>query len=245
MDSCKQKKSVTLACCVLSNYEIQMYLVTAATEFELKPFEQSFGASGAHRMATLVTGVGPVEAAIRLTRYLSVKRRSFDAVINIGTAGAYIRENGAGMLSICLAESEVLGDLGVCLQDRVEPIQGEGLLLEDTFFLNPELCKAAITVLDQENIPYRVGKFITVSCVTGTDERAAMLTAQYQGLCENMEGAAAARVCQEFSLPLLEMRCVSNMVEKRNTEKWQLKQACIHCGTTAATLVKRLLDDTH
>jgi futalosine hydrolase len=55
-----------------------------------------------------------------------------------------------------------------------------------------------------------------------------------------MEGAAVARVCRQFSLPCLEVRSISNMVEDRNTKNWQLKQACTRAGQAAATIIKSL-----
>jgi len=67
-----------------------------------------------------------------------------------------------------------------------------------------------------------------------------LLARQHQALCENMEGAAVARVCQQFGLPLLELRCISNLVEDRNLQNWQLKQACTRCGEAAALIVEGL-----
>jgi futalosine hydrolase len=51
-----------------------------------------------------------------------------------------------------------------------------------------------------------------------------------------MEGAAVARVCKEFSLPCLEIRCISNMVEDRDQAKWQLQEACTQVGKAVATI---------
>jgi futalosine hydrolase len=89
----------------------------------------------------------------------------------------------------------------------------------------------------------RRGTFVTVSCVSGTSRRGDLLARQHQGLCENMEGAAAARVCREFGLPLLEMRCVSNLVEERDLRKWRLREACDRCGEAAALLLQGLPHD--
>ncbi|PKN23327.1 MAG: hypothetical protein CVU68_01250 [Deltaproteobacteria bacterium HGW-Deltaproteobacteria-3] len=67
-----------------------------------------------------------------------------------------------------------------------------------------------------------------------------MLRAAHNGLCENMEGAAVARVCQEFAVPCLEVRCVSNMVEDRNPANWQLAAAVQKCGQVVSLLIDRL-----
>jgi futalosine hydrolase len=38
-----------------------------------------------------------------------------------------------------------------------------------------------------------------------------------------MEGAAAAQVCAEFSLPLLELRGISNPTGSRDPQLWDIK----------------------
>ncbi|MCW8893304.1 MAG: futalosine hydrolase, partial [Deltaproteobacteria bacterium] len=42
------------------------------------------------------------------------------------------------------------------------------------------------------------------------------------GICENMEGAAAAQVCSAFDLPLLELRGISNPTGTRDPEQWDI-----------------------
>jgi futalosine hydrolase len=58
-----------------------------------------------------------------------------------------------------------------------------------------------------------------------------------------MEGAAVARVCVQFGLPLLELRCISNLVEDRNLQNWQLKKASARCGEAAALVLEGLSHD--
>lgn len=70
-----------------------------------------------------------------------------------------------------------------------------------------------------------------------------MLRQRYDALCENMEGAAVARICEEYMLPLLEMRAVSNYVEDRDLTRWKLKEACDQAGKAAAMLLKGLKNE--
>ncbi len=216
-----------------------MYLVTAATSFEIEPFLAALSYDS--EVAHLVTGIGPVEAAVQLTAFLAKSEESFDAVVNIGVAGAYVRDElGAHLLAICLAEREILGDLGICLGNAIAPLQSESLDIHDQFLLDRDLLAKAEGILKSQEVPFEKGVFVTVNCVSGTDERGRMLALQHHALCENMEGAAVARVCQLFNLPLLELRCISNMVEKRDKGSWKLEQACICCGKAAALVVDRL-----
>jgi futalosine hydrolase len=216
-----------------------MLLVTAATDFEMQPF---LGACSPATCVPLVTGVGPVETAVRLTAFLAGNSLSVAGVVHFGVAGAYILANrdNAAVLDICLAEREVLADLGICSGKEVKRLQGEGLEVFDTFDLDAGLLRQAESLLATAAISYKRGVFATVSCVSGTRNRGGMLAHRHQALCENMEGAATARVCLHFGLPLLELRCVSNLVEDRNLQNWQLHKACVRCGEVAALVVKGL-----
>ncbi len=217
-----------------------MFLVTAATAFEMEAFLRA--CSPTVQCKQLITGIGPVETAVRLTTYLCQEGSSVHGVVNLGVAGAYHMETeGAGLLDICLAEREVLGDLGICYGDAVEPLRGAAFEVVDSFDLKSELLTTASTALDDGNIVFKRGTFVTVSCVSGSEQRGTLLARQHRALCENMEGAAVARVCGQFGLPLLELRCISNLVEDRNLNKWQLHKACVRGGEVAAFLLKGLL----
>jgi len=219
-----------------------MYLLTTATDLEMQAFAEAGG--NTQNTLQLVTGLGPVETTLSLSCLLHEQLNQVDAVLNFGVAGAY-PDNGtdllAGLLDICLAEQEILGDLGICLQDGFERFTSADLRVEDSFVLDPSLLAVAGRALDCAGIVYKNGTFITVNCASGTRKRGWRLAREFQGLCENMEGAAVARVCNHFALPCLEVRCISNMVEDRDTKKWQLKQACTRAGQAAATIVNYLV----
>jgi futalosine hydrolase len=210
-------------------------LMTAATEPEMQAFfDAQKGNSCVH---CLVTGIGPVETTLSLAKILH-QQPAIDCVVNFGVAGAYLDNDTpvqAELLDLCLAEQEVLGDIGIQMADTVERFSGD-LPVRDRFILDPGLLAAAGRILEDEDILYKRGTFVTVNCASGTRQRGNQLGRQFCGLCENMEGAAVARVCEEFSLPCLEIRCVSNMVEDRNKEAWQLQKACVKAGRAAAAL---------
>lgn len=206
-------------------------LITAATDFELRAFDQ---AGNAGHVLRLLTGIGPVETAYTLTAMLCRHSGQISAVINFGIAGAFPC-SGASMLDICIAEQEVLGDLGLCLpEDRIERLSERGLTVKDSFVLDAGLRQTAEYALRHSAISCKTGTFVTVSCASGTEDRARRLGRQFQGLCENMEGAAVARVCEAFQLPCLELRCVSNIAGERNRRRWRLHEACLKAGHAAA-----------
>lgn len=228
-----------------------MILVVAATQFEMNPLTRLLTAGagiGAGDVAesvfrTLITGVGPVETTLRLTRGLECLAR-VDWVLNFGVAGAYVSQTPgstgeAALLDLCLAEREWLGDLGICYGERIEALD-EQLTGPIGFSLDHSLLSRAAAILTRHGQRVRRGNFVTVSAASATRARGQMLAARFDGLCENMEGAAVARVCAEFSLPMLELRAVSNLVEDRDTSRWQMTAACERAATTAALLVREM-----
>jgi futalosine hydrolase len=219
-----------------------MYLLTAATEFEMQAYVRAGG--DVDNTIQLVTGFGLVEATLSLACLLKEKAGQVNGVLNFGIGGAY-PENGtattARLLDICVARQEILGDLGICLQDGFERFADKALMVENSFIPDRGLLAVGRKALDQKKIACKEGTFVTVNCASGTMARGRLLGREFQALCENMEGAAAARVCRQFSLPFFEVRCISNMVEDRNTATWKLQQACALAGQAAEVIVSSLL----
>jgi len=218
-----------------------MFLAIAATEIEMTPLRQLI-AGQEHRWLTLVGGVGPVETALRLTRFLCTQGQPVTGVVNFGVAGAYLQPPGqqqANLLDICLAEREILGDFGVCLPEGMHYLSEE-LTGRISFQLDHELRRRAEEILEKHGIAVQVGTFVTVSGASGSRARGEDLRQRWQGLCENMEGAAVARVCADFALSLVEIRCISNMVEVRNPQSWRLAEACAKAAGTALLLLQEL-----
>jgi futalosine hydrolase len=214
--------------------EVFLYLAVAATKMEMQALERVLDPSLC--CERLVTGIGPMETAHRLTRYLAGIQERLSGVVLFGVAGVYEKSDldGPGLLDICLAEEEVLADFGICFADGIEEFIAPELDAHNHFTLDSGLLALAEEALQQQDITCCRGRFLTVQCASGTKERGDRLAAHFDGLCENMEGAAVARVCAAFSLPCLEVRCISNRVEDRDTGRWRLKEACAKAGAAAA-----------
>ncbi len=213
-----------------------MILLVAATEMEALPLA---GEKTGQSHALFVAGVGPLETAVRLTRRLCEGVGGISLVLNFGVAGAYVG-SGAGLLDICLAESEVMGDFGICHEESVELFGGQ-LACKTVFSLESQYLAQAGEILGKQDYGCKKGVFVTVNGVSATARRGARLRTAHNGLCENMEGGAVARVCEEFAVPCLEVRCVSNMVEDRNLANWQFAAAVQKCGQAVSLLVDHIV----
>ncbi len=215
-----------------------MILAIAATQLEMDPFVEVIKGAK-NQCVTLVGGVGPVETALRLTQFLAKQHHTVDLVVSFGIGGAYINGENEypGLLDICLAESEIAGDFGICMDNSMQyfekPLSG-GV----EYRVSQQWLYTCGQILIQEQIDFYSGTFITVNSVSGTKKRGDMLQRRWNGLCENMEGAAVARVCREFGLPFVELRSISNLVEDRNPASWKLREACVIAAETTAILIK-------
>jgi len=222
-----------------------MLLAVAATEIEMAPYLLMCPPQ-AGSVLSCISGVGPVEAAISMTRTLEKYHTMLAGVVNFGTAGAYLsggEQSRAGVLDMCLADKEVFGDYGVCIGDRIELFANSTIGGEIEFELDRALSGRARQILAAHELAYRAGTFVTVNAASGTAARGNELRSRFSALCENMEGAAIARVCREFSIPMLEVRVVSNLVEDRPTSSWKLTEAS-HKAAHAASLIIQGLQES-
>ena len=198
-----------------------MLLLAVATENEIKPLTQFLAANG---IKVLVTGMGPVRAAASLSSYLTRYGSNIKMVLNIGVAGAYI-DSGIALLDICLAQQEFLGDFGICMNDGIHDFDHELLKANDDLSFDSDLVARCRKILNDHDIPVHMANFVTVNCCSGTEVRGDFLRKKFAAGCENMEGAAVAMTCKNFAIACVELRCISNMVENRDTGKWKLSEA--------------------
>ncbi len=179
-----------------------------------------------------VGGMGKVNAAHAATLLLTHFQP--EELLIFGVGGAY-PSSGAMVGDIALAREEIAGDEGVLTVDGFKDTEYIGIPLLKTAtskiyttYPAPEgLLQQARTALAsiRHDGNVHVGGFITLSTCTGTATRARELEERYHGLCENMEGAAAAQVALCHDIPWLEVRGISNIVEDRDLKKWDILKA--------------------
>jgi len=176
----------------------------------------------------LHSGVGKANAAAATSALLGFCKPS--AVIVVGCGGAF-PESGMQVGDLAMATEEIYGDEGVLTPEGFLDMQTIGLPLVQrnghSFFnrypASPTLLDKARNLLTGPFPRLVSGPFVTVSTCSGTLAGGLELARRTQGICENMEGAAVAQVCAMHNIPFLEIRGISNMVENRDTSKWNLK----------------------
>ena len=191
-------------------------LIVSATQFEIQPFLEV--AANYPDCDTIITGVGMVATAFELGRVLHENK--YDLLINIGIAGCLDRNLKIGAVVQVISESLV--ELGAEDDQQFIPIEQLGY----------GKSKFQSSLLYGENIvlPFLPqGQGITVNKVHGNADTIAKLQQLHPDSCiESMEGAAVFFAADKMDLPVIELRGISNYVEKRNRATWNIPLAIMN-----------------
>ncbi len=167
----------------------------------------------------LITGVGMVFTAYALGKVLN--NETFNLVINAGVAGAY--DTNLQLGDVVNVTTEKFGDIGT------EENNGDFADIYDLELAIPDQPPFSGKTLVNESAE----KFdflqkvsgITVNTTSGTEETIERIKNKYAPQVETMEGAAVFYACLMENVPFLEIRGISNYVEPRNKENWELTKA--------------------
>lgn len=220
-------------------------LITAATSFEISPLEiflkENFTPTGNYQfqkggmeVVLLITGVGLPMTSYNLGKMLALHR--FDWALNAGIAGAFNRKLALG--DVVQVVSERFGDLGVEEADgqfsdmhQLGLIDGNMPPFQDGKLLN-------ITADAFDFLPK--ASSISVNKVHGYPPSIEKIQAKYNADIESMEGAAFFYACLSENIPFLEIRAISNYVEARNRNKWEIGMAIEHLNKVVIEMVNGL-----
>ena len=205
-------------------------LIVAATETEIGPTlthlqeqhrrigPKSFRL-GSGLVDVLITGVGMVPTTFHLAKRL--QRNHYDLVLNAGIAGSFRRDWPLG--EVVEVVEERFADWGAEAAD--------GSLL-DVFSLG---------LIDPDRPPFRGGRLpnhhprlrpqlpaakgLTVQKVHGSHASILVALDRYEAEVESMEGAAVFLTCLLEGVPFAQLRALSNFVEPRQRDNWQIGPA--------------------
>ncbi|WP_347840264.1 futalosine hydrolase [uncultured Draconibacterium sp.] len=166
----------------------------------------------------LVAGIGTSFTTFHLVNALRDKK--YDAVINIGVAGSLTRELKIG--EVVNVYSDEYADLGIEKQHEFLTLFESGYLNVNEFpFENGQL-KASNS---NGWIKLKKVKGITTNKSYGRDSSIAEIKEKFTAHVESMEGAAVFYVCNWLGVSCYQLRSVSNYVEPRDSEKWNIPLA--------------------
>jgi futalosine hydrolase len=200
-------------------------LVVAATELEI-PLLAS-GPRGRHQLDVLVTGVGMVAMAAQSARRLA--QTHYDLAFNFGVCGSFDRALDLG--TVVHITSDRISELGVEDGERFVSMQALGLVREDVITNLAPPANAALRALPAVTA-------ITVNTVHGNERSIAEIVRRCSPQVESMEGAAFAYACTVSGVPYAQIRAISNVVERRDRERWRLELAIGNLNDVAVKIIE-------
>ena len=169
------------------------------------------------RISFKTTGVGMVSTAINTT--LALKYDNYDVVFNAGICGSFNRNLEIG--NVVNVIEDCFSELGA--ED------GDDFLSLDDIGLHG-VTKVSFADLQIQIENYRIDLLpkvngITVNTAHGNEKNIDKIIQRFHPIVESMEGAAFMQACNEYRKPCYQIRAVSNFVEKRNKDAWNIQLA--------------------
>ncbi|MGW5972930.1 futalosine hydrolase [Streptomyces sp. NPDC055186] len=169
----------------------------------------------------IAAGVGPALAAASTAGALTAAAldgRPYGLVVSAGIAGGFPPH--APLASLVVADEITAADLGAETAEGFLPVTELG------FGAVTHRPPAALVREVAAASGALTGAVLTVSTVTGTAARAALLRDRHPGaLAEAMEGFGVAEAAAAHGVPVLEVRAVSNPVGPRDRAAWRIGDA--------------------
>lgn len=189
-------------------------LLVAATDLEIE--KERFS-----DFDMLITGIGMLNTSISLTKKLS--DREYDLVINLGVAGSFNKDVKIG--GVVEVVEEKISEIGYEEDGGFSEFSDFSI---ETIFSNP-------SKTDLKKV-----KSITVNTVHGNENSIDQIVKRLNPDIENMEGAAIFQVCKIFNIPCIQIRAISNYVERRNKESWNIPLAIQNLNIEVEKIISKL-----
>ena len=176
-----------------------------------------------HNYEILITGVGMLNICMSLTEELISNK--YDLVINLGIAGSFL-------------DKFKIGDIVEVIQDCFSEIGAED---GDSFLLPKQVSLDIRTIFSNDpKTTLRKARGITVNTIHGNNISIEKVKSRLDPDIESMEGSAVFKVCEEMKIPCIQIRSISNKVEKRNKKNWNLDLAISNLNIEVEKIISTL-----
>jgi futalosine hydrolase len=166
----------------------------------------------------LITGVGMVATSFRLGRVLL--SNNYDRIINAGIAGSFDKSIPLGTV-VEIVEDQ-FSEMGAEDGAKFIPLSDLDFPLDDAL---PETITDFINRQGAWDLSYPKLRAITVNTVHGSEDRIKITKHRFNPQVESMEGAAFFYACKMADVSCIQIRAISNYVERRNRASWDIPGA--------------------
>lgn len=209
-------------------------LITVATELEMAPLKKLVAKNSLKRKPDLlITGIGMTATAYHLTKN---NMKGYDLAVNIGLAGSFKKKISIG--EVLNVESDCFADLGAEDGANFLTLAEMGLQKKNQFpYRNGKLFN-----LTAKKYPVlrelKAVNAITINTVHGGEKSIKNVALKFNPDIESMEGAAFFYVCMMEKIPCIQLRAVSNYVERRNRNNWNIPLALENLSKVTCDFLK-------
>lgn len=211
-------------------------VLVSATAGEIQPvlhffnLKEGFNVLNGHELSIVISGVGMVATAFSLGAEFAVNLP--DLAVNAGIAGSFKRSLRLG--EVVRVKDDRFSELGAEDGDSFLSIESLGFGTGCVHEVPVVTVKPYVSHLKEVSA-------ITVNKVHGNAESIAETTARLDPAIETMEGAAFFYACQDKNIPSVQIRAVSNYVERRNRAAWDIPLAVKNLNNELIDLFKKIL----
>jgi futalosine hydrolase len=218
--------SVLVICAVEAERDAVVGNLGTAIPTEVSGVEGISVETAAGMLHVFHCGPGPVAAAITTATLLAFGP-AYDLVVSAGIAGAF--RGRAEIGDVVLADQVIAADQGVVTDEGFSTLRDLDLPGNGGYAIGNVETRARLA-----SGSYRllVGDILTLSCMTGTEARAAELADRYpRAIAEAMEGYGVIEATRRDygrtgrDTPFAEIRAISNIIGRRDRSTWNIPLA--------------------
>lgn len=208
-------------------------LIVSATEKEILPLKKNLkiNVSNACMMKYtavkdlavdyLITGVGCTFTTYALSQKLRAKK--YDLVINAGIAGSFNPDVKIG--DVVWVEKDEFAGLGIEEGKNFYTLFDKNFLDSNQFPFNNGQLENPNQFNQNVFQSLQKVKAITSDITHGNEKSIEKIKQKFSADIETMEGAAFFYVCLNEGIKFMAIRSISNFVEERNTQNWDIPLA--------------------
>jgi len=222
--------------CVKSKINMHL-LIVSATVLEIAPFLDelhiprevvtfSSHLYKQHQIDILITGVGIAHTSYYLGKHLSDK---YDLVINAGICGSFTNKISIG--EVVRIDEDCFADLGA--EDDENFLSLEELNLPGTYYIKNSTVFKHTYLHQLQNV-----KGATVNTTHGNTKSIEKFITHTKADVESMEGAAFLFACNQSKIKCIQLRAISNYVEKRDRNQWNIPLAITNLNAFIIDFIK-------
>lgn len=227
---------------------IKKILIVSATKLEVEPLLSYFTEEKQNNQKLreysfknlaidlLIPGVGMVPTAYWMADTLC--NNNYQMAINIGICGSFNKSIALG--EVLNITSDCFSEMGAEDGESFLAMADLDLLEDDDFEFNKGQIKNTFLFENKFTSSLKTAHGITVNKIHGQESSILFTKNLYNPDVESMEGAAFLYACLNHKLKNIQLRAVSNYVERRNKENWNIPLAVKNICETSFNLLQNL-----